>query len=146
MSEIRHGGLIAQRLNGVWRGALIEGPSGVGKSDLALRTLDAGFRLVADDRVVAFASGGKLYGKPHETLAGLIEIRGLGIVRKTALPVCEIALVIRCVDAPEAVERLPDPQFVTITGVSVPVFDLWPREPAAPLKIDRMMQSLGVAP
>lgn len=146
MSEIRHGGLIARRLDGVWRGALIEGPSGIGKSDLALRALDAGFRLVADDRVVAFASGGQLYGKPHDTLAGLIEIRGLGVVRQPALPLCQIALVINCVDTPEAVERLPDPRFAVITGVSVPVFDLWPREPAAPLKIDRMMQSLGVAP
>jgi serine kinase of HPr protein (carbohydrate metabolism regulator) len=144
--EVRHGGLIARRPGGVWRGALIEGPSGIGKSDLALRALDAGFRLVADDRVITFASGGRLYGKPHDTLAGLIEIRGLGVVRQTALPLCEIALVIRCVDTPDAVERLPDPRFVTITGVSVPVFDLWPREPAAPLKIDAMMQSLGVAP
>lgn len=146
MSETRHGGLIARRLDGVWRGALIEGPSGIGKSDLALRALDAGFRLVADDRVVVFASGGRLYGKPPETLAGLIEIRGLGVARQTALPLCEISLLIRCAPTPEAVERLPDPRFATITGVSVPVFDLWPREPAAPLKIDAMMQSLGVAP
>ncbi len=146
MSELRHGGLIARRLNGVWRGALIEGPSGIGKSDLALRALEAGFRLVADDRVITFPSGGRLYGKPHETLTGLIEIRGLGVTRQAALPLCEIALVIRCVETPQSVERLPDPRFVTITGVSVPVFDLWPREPAAPLKIDRMMQSLGVAP
>ncbi len=144
--EVRHGGLIARRVGGVWRGALIEGPSGLGKSDLALRALDIGFRLVADDRVVTFSSGGKLYGKAHEALAGLIEIRGLGVVRQTALPLSQIALVIRCASTPEAVERLPDPRFVTITGVSVPVFDLWPREPAAPLKIDRMMQSLGVAP
>ena len=71
-SQIRHGGLIVLRQGGVWRGALIEGPSGVGKSDLALRALDAGFRLVADDRVVVFATGGRLYGKPPEPLAGLI--------------------------------------------------------------------------
>lgn len=144
--EIRHGGLIARRHRGLWRGALIEGPSGLGKSDLALRALQAGFRLVADDRVVAFASAGKLYGRPHETLAGLIEVRGLGVVRHSALPQCEIALVVRCAPTAEAVERLPDPRMTTITGVSVPVFDLWPREPAAPLKIDRMLQSLGVAP
>ncbi|HWT51789.1 MAG TPA: HPr kinase/phosphorylase, partial [Caulobacter sp.] len=54
-------------------------------------------------------------------------------------------LVIRCVETPEAVERLPDPRFETILDVAVPVFDLWPREPAAPSKIRRMMQSLGVA-
>jgi serine kinase of HPr protein (carbohydrate metabolism regulator) len=143
--DIRHAGLIALRQGGVWRGALIEGPSGVGKSDLALRALDAGFRLVADDRVVAFAAGGKPWGKPPAPLAGLIEVRGLGVVDVAALPFCEIALVIRCVPAPERVERLPEPRFTSIAGVSVPVFDLWPREPAAPLKIRRMMQSLGVA-
>lgn len=144
--EPRHAGLIALRQDGLWRGALIEGPSGVGKSDLALRALDAGFRLVADDRVIVFTAGGRLYGKAPETLSGLLEVRGLGIVDTAALPFCEIALVIRCVADPDAVERLPDPRSATITGVSVPVFTLWPREPSAPLKIRRMMQSLGVAP
>lgn len=142
--DIRHAGLIARRQDGLWRGALIEGPSGIGKSDLALRALDQGFRLVADDRVATFASGGRLYGKTPETLAGLIEVRGLGVVDSSALPFAEIVLVIRCVSTPEAVERLPEPRSETITGVSVPVFDLWPREPAAPAKIRRMMQSLGV--
>ena len=143
---IRHAGLIAQRQDGFWRGVLIEGPSGIGKSDLALRALDAGFRLVADDRVTVFASGGRLYGKAPESLAGLLEVRGLGVIDAAALPFCEIVLSIRCVEVPAAVERLPEPRSVTITGVSVPVFDLWPREPSAPAKIRRMMQSLGVAP
>ena len=142
---IRHAGLIARRQDGVWRGALIEGPSGAGKSDLALRALAHGFRLVADDRVLAFAAGGRLYGKAPETLAGLIEVRGLGVVAsEAALPFCEVAVIIRCVVAPEAVERLPEPRTETIAGMTVPVFDLWPREPAAPLKIVRIMQSLGV--
>jgi len=145
-SEIRHAGLIALRQDGLWRGALIEGPSGIGKSDLALRALDAGFRLVADDRVVVFTAGGRLYGKAPETLAGLIEVRGLGVIDAAALPFCQVALAIRCVEAPAVVERLPDPRAETIAGVSVPVFDLWPREPSAPLKIRRMMQSLGVDP
>jgi serine kinase of HPr protein (carbohydrate metabolism regulator) len=142
--EVLHGGLIARRQDGFWRGVLIEGPSGVGKSDLALRALDAGFRLVADDRVVAFTSGDRLWGKAHEALADLLEIRGLGVTPIPALAFCEIALVIRCVATPEAVERLPDPQSATILGVSVPVFDLWPREPAALAKIGRMLVSLGV--
>ncbi len=143
-SEVRHAGLIALRHGGFWRGALIEGPSGAGKSDLALRALESGFRLVADDRVVTFVSGGRLYGKAPAALAGLIEARGLGVVAEPATPFCEIALVIRCVAAPEAVERLPDPRFASILGLSVPVFDLWPREPSAPAKVRRMMQSLGV--
>lgn len=142
--EILHAGLIARRQDGLWRGALIEGPSGVGKSDLALRALDTGFRLVADDRVVAFASGGRLYGKAPESLAGLLEVRGLGVLDAATLPLCEIVLRIRCVDDPAAIERVPEPRFAAVMGVSVPVFDLWPREPAAPAKLRRMMQSLGV--
>jgi len=142
--EVRHAGLIALRQDGFWRGALIEGPSGAGKSDLALRALETGFRLVADDRVVAFVAGGRLYGKAPEALAGLIEARGVGVVAESALPFCEIGIVVRCVATPEAVERLPDAQPTTILGLSVPVFDLWPREPSAPSKIRRMMQSLGV--
>lgn len=142
---VRHAGLIARRQDGLWRGALIEGPSGAGKSDLALRALGHGFRLVADDRVVLFPAGGRLYGKAPDTLAGLIEVRGLGVVAAgAALPFCEVAVLIRCVAAPEAVERLPEPRTETIAGMTVPVFDLWPREPAAPLKIVRIMQSLGV--
>ena len=141
---IRHGGLIARRHDGFWRGALIEGASGSGKSDLALRALEQGFRLVADDRVVVFPAGGRLYGRAPETLAGLIEVRGLGVVGAPALAFAEIMLIIRCVDAPEQVERLPDPARQSILGVDVPVFDLWPREPAAPAEIGRMMQSLGV--
>ncbi len=77
---ILHGGLIARRQNGFWRGALIEGASGSGKSDLALRAIDQGFRLVADDRVVVFPAGGRLYGRAPETLAGLIEVRGVGVI------------------------------------------------------------------
>lgn len=144
LAEVRHAGLIAQRQDGFWRGALIEGPSGVGKSDLALRALDAGFHLVADDRVTAFVSAGRLYGKAPESLAGLIEIRGLGVVAQPTLAFCEIVLVIRCVAAPEGVERLPEPRSEPILGIRVSVFDLWPREPSAPAKIRRMMQSLGV--
>lgn len=142
--EIRHGGLIALRLGGFWRGVLVEGPSGAGKSDLALRALELGFRLVADDRAVVFAAGGRLWGKAPETLAGLLEVRGLGVVDAGALPLCEVALLIRCVAEPAAVERMPDPRFETICGARLPVFDLWPREPAAPAKIRRMLQSLGV--
>ena len=142
---IRHAGLIARRIGGLWRGALIEGASGIGKSDLALRAVESGFRLVADDRVDVFVSGGRLHGKAPASLAGLLEIRGLGVVVQPAIAVSDVSLVVRCVDAPSDVERLPEPRFETLLGVSVPVFDLWPLEPAAPVKIRRMLEHLGVA-
>ncbi|MFT4251737.1 MAG: HPr kinase/phosphorylase [Caulobacter sp.] len=143
---IRHAGLVARRVGGFWRGALIEGVSGAGKSDLALRTLEAGFRLVADDRVATFVSDGELYGRAPDPLAGLIEVRGLGVVPEPALRLARIALVVRCVETPDQVERLPEPRFEVLLGVSVPVFDLWPLEPAAPAKIGRMLEHLGVGP
>jgi serine kinase of HPr protein (carbohydrate metabolism regulator) len=142
---IRHAGLIARRVAGAWRGALIEGPSGVGKSDLALRALDQGFVLVADDRTLVFVSGGKLYGRAPDPLAGLVEARGLGVLPQSYRPFCRVDLVVRCVDRPQAVERLPDPMFEAIEGVSTRVLDLWPLEPAGPGKIRRMFEHLGVA-
>ena len=142
---IRHAGLIARRVAGDWCGALIEGPSGVGKSDLALRALTQGFRLVADDQTVVFASNGKLFGRAPDALAGLIEVRGLGVLPQAHLPLCRVRLLVRCVNQPRSVERMPEPLFETIEGVGVPVLDLWPLEPAAPGKIGRMFEHLGVA-
>jgi serine kinase of HPr protein (carbohydrate metabolism regulator) len=142
---IRHAGLIARQVAGVWRGVLIEGPSGVGKSDLALRALDQGFVLVADDRTLVFVSNGQLFGRAPDALAGLIEARGVGVLPQPFRPFCRIDLLVRCVDRPTAVERLPDPRFEAIEGVSTRVMDLWPLEPAAPTKIRRMFEHLGVA-
>lgn len=132
---IRHAGLIAARLGGRWRGVLIEGPSGAGKSDLALRCLDLGFRLVADDRVELWASGGRLFGAAPAALAGLIEVRGVGVLRVAALPLAEVALVVRCGEP----ERIPDPEAVEIHGVAVPAATLSPLEPSAPAKLSRAL-------
>jgi len=138
-----HAGLIALRLDGLWRGALIEGPSGAGKSDLALRALAEGFRLVADDRVLAWTSGGLLYGRAPDPLGGLMESRGLGVLRQSALPLAEIVLVVRCEPTPEAVERHPDGAAADRLGVSLPLRPLWPFDPAAPAKLRRAMEHLG---
>ena len=142
---IRHAGMIARRVAGHWCGALIEGPSGVGKSDMALRALAEGFRLVADDYALVFTSNGKLFGRAPDALAGLIEVRGLGVLPQAHLALCRVRLLVRCVNRPQAVERMPEPLFETIEGVSIPVLDLWPLEPAAPGKIGRMFEHLGVA-
>src|SRR4051812_25700980 len=91
-----HAGLVATRRDGRWVGVLIEGSSGVGKSDLALRALDTGFRLVADDRVILWASGGRLFGRAPASLAGLAELRGVGVVSVPFLALCEVVLIVRC--------------------------------------------------
>ena len=138
---IRHAGLIAQRLGGRWLGVLIEGPSGAGKSDLALRALSQGFRLVADDRVVVWASGGRLFGRAPDTLHGLMEVRGLDVIHLEALPLCEIALVARLGEP----ERMPDPAMVDILGVNIPAITTPAFEASGPAKLSRALSSFDAA-
>lgn len=140
---IRHAGLIARRHGGGWRGALIEGPSGVGKSDLALRALSEGFRLVADDRTLLFVSGGRLFGRAPAPLHGLIEARGVGILRLDALDFAPVDLWVRCTMSAEDVERLPSLATEVLLGVSLPVIEMYPLEFSAPAKLRRAIEHLG---
>jgi serine kinase of HPr protein (carbohydrate metabolism regulator) len=135
---IVHAGLIARRLDGFWRGVLIEGPSGAGKSDLALRALDLGFRLVADDRVSLWLSDGRLFGRAPEALHGLIEVRGVDVTGEAALPFCEIDLIVQ----PGAPERLPEPESAKRLGVELPLLTLSYGEPSAPAKLGRAIAAL----
>jgi serine kinase of HPr protein (carbohydrate metabolism regulator) len=141
---ILHAGLVALRLEGLWRGALIRGPSGAGKSDLALRALDAGFRLVADDRTLVWASGGRLFGRAPDPLAGLIEARGQGVLAESPIPLAQVTVLVDCA-APAEIERLPDPENEEVAGIRLPRLWLDPREPSAPAKLRRAMQHLGAA-
>ncbi|MDP1872819.1 HPr kinase/phosphorylase [Phenylobacterium sp.] len=136
---ILHAGLIARLGPAGWRGVLIEGPSGSGKSDLALRCLQEGFRLVADDRVLTWVSGGRLYGRAPDSLAGRLEIRGLGVRRISALPQAPVVLWIR-LGAPA---RMPDLETVTHLGVEIPLLTLAGLENSAPVKLSHALDSLG---
>ncbi|MGE0702224.1 MAG: HPr kinase/phosphorylase, partial [Hyphomicrobiaceae bacterium] len=111
------------------RAALLLGPSGAGKSDLALRTIMSPFRdgdrtvlvsLVADDQVMIEKVGSTLLASPPPAIAGLIEVRGIGILPMTYSASAEIRLVIRLQPA-DTIERHPDPrQRHTILGVELP--------------------------
>lgn len=138
---IRHGGLVARRLGGVWKGALIEGASGSGKSDLSLRLLAEGFRLVADDRVLVWVSQGRLYGRAPDALAGLIEVRGQGIAQVEPLPFCEVALLVR-LGKPE---RMPEPATEAVLGIEVPALVADPFEASAPAKLGRAIAVFDAA-
>ena len=109
------------------RAVLIRGPSGSGKSRLALDLIEAGrfgalrfVRLVADDRVHLQAAGGRLLARPAETLAGLIEVRGAGLLRlpHEASAVVGLVLDLAAADA----KRLPDlaQRKTEIEGISLP--------------------------
>lgn len=112
------------------RGLLLLGPSGAGKSDLALRLLARGFVLVADDRVeLAAGPDGRVTAAPPSPLAGLLEIRGVGLLRRPFEAPVAVALALDLA-APPA--RLPEPCPPGLLGVPVLAFAPW--ESAAPEK------------
>lgn len=141
--QILHAGLIALQVDRTWRGILIRGPSGSGKSSLALKAMSAGFRLVADDRVILWQHQHRLFGRAPDALRDLIEIRGIGISRQTTMACCGIDLIIDCLAREVDQERMPDPAFDTLAGCKIPRLALWPQDPCAPEKLFRAIRHLG---
>jgi len=115
-------------------GILLRGRPGSGKSDLALRVIEAGGRLVADDQVVVRRRAGRLTASPPPTLAGRIEVRGVGIVAVAHEGQAPIGLVVDLV-APEAVARLPEPETCKILGQALPRLRLAPFAASAVAKL-----------
>jgi serine kinase of HPr protein (carbohydrate metabolism regulator) len=121
------------------KGVVITGASGTGKSDLALRLIDRGAVLVADDRTVLDVENGRLLASPPTTIAGLIEVRGIGIVD---LPHIGKARVVLAVDLSANVPRMPEPSFRDFADVSVPLLTLDPFTASAPLKVELAVKVL----
>ena len=140
---ILHAGLVAMRLDRAWIGALITGSAGAGKSDLMLRALDYGFRLVADDRTEVWSASGRLYGRAPEALRGLMEVRGLDVLAEPCLPLARIGLLLRCQEASERVERIPEPAFEQTCGVRLPLLRAHVLDASAPAKLRRALLHLG---
>ena len=76
------------------KGVLLLGVSGAGKSDLALRLIDSGARLVADDRTILFVKNDALHAKAPPSIKGLLEIRGVGIVKLPVRASVKLALAV----------------------------------------------------
>lgn len=115
-------------------GLIIRGPSGAGKSDLALRLIDRGARLVADDRVDLLVSDNGVIARAPETLAGLLEVRGLGILRVPVLEATVVRLVVNLVNH-KNVPRLSDRRMTNLIGMDVPTVTLDPFEASAVPKV-----------
>lgn len=118
-------------------GVLLLGPSGSGKSDLALRLIDAGARLVADDQVILTRIGEKLIANAPPTLAGRLEVRGVGIMALDGGRVWRkmpITLAVELV-APDRIERLPEKATRDFLGFTLPLIRLTPFEASAVAKV-----------
>jgi len=124
---------------------VLSGPSGAGKSDLALRLIGEGGVLVADDQVALEKEGGFLFASPPPALAGVIEARGIGILRglpfARRVPVRLIVGLVAAEDAPP--ERMPEAVVRSLLGVSLPFFRLFPFEASTPVKIRLLLQGHG---
>ena len=129
-SILIHGTCIAQDGAGI----LIRGKSGAGKSDLALRMINEGARLVADDQVILIVRNFNLIGLPPVSLNGLLEIRGIGIINMPAQASAPIRLVVDLAEH-KKIERFPVTKIAHLSGVNVPKVDLWAFEMSAVAKV-----------
>ena len=115
-------------------GVLLRGPSGSGKSDLALRLIDGGAALVAEDQTALSRKGEEILAGAPPQIAGRMEVRGLGIIRLPAVSDIPVRVVVDIVPAGE-VERLPKPAETMLLGVALPVIRLAAFEASTPAKI-----------
>lgn len=121
-----------------WGGGavLLRGPPGSGKSDLGLRLIDGGGRLVADDQVQLDVIEGSLVASAPLPTAGKIEVRGLGLIElpeERVRPAANVLLITDLVGG--EVERLPEPEHCALAGIDLPVLKLCPFEASAAAKV-----------
>jgi len=125
-----HGTCVA--IDGI--GVLIQGKPGSGKSDLALRLVDGGALLVADDQVVLTPDQGRLFAAAPPSIAGRLEVRGLGIVAIPAVTGAALGLVVELVP-PGAIDRMPERAAWSWDGISIPLIRLASFEASAAAKV-----------
>ena len=137
-SEMLHASTVASE----GRAVLISGPSGCGKSDLALRMLDRGFSLVSDDQTIVQREGDRLFASPPPTIAGKLEVRGIGIVEMAHLSDVPIGLF---VELTGEFERLPDDHRERpLLGISLPLVSIDAMSASAPSKLALALDRMGL--
>jgi serine kinase of HPr protein (carbohydrate metabolism regulator) len=124
------------------RAVLIIGPSGSGKSDLALRMLDRDFTLVSDDQTIVRRDGDRLIASAPATIAGKLEIRGVGIVEMETVRDVPVALL---VELTSEIQRLPDDRRERpVLGVKLPLVSVDAQTASAASKVALALDRLGL--
>lgn len=125
------------------RAVVIEGASGTGKSDLALRLIDRGARLVSDDRSLLVRVGVALVARAPERMAGRIEVRGVGLAEVPHVAEAPVELLVRLDPDPP---RLPERRRRTIAGVEVRALAIDPRAASAPIAVEIALRQPQATP
>jgi serine kinase of HPr protein (carbohydrate metabolism regulator) len=137
-SETLHASTVA--LDG--RAVMISGPSGSGKSDLALRLLDRGFILVSDDQTIVRKDSGRVLASAPPTIRGKLEIRGVGIVDMDTVDNVPVALI---VELTSDIQRLPDDSRERLVlDVKLPLISVDAMTASAPSKVALALDRLGL--
>lgn len=124
------------------RALLLEGPSGSGKSSLALALIDRGATLIGDDGLTLTAAEGRLLASPAPAIAGLLEIRNVGLLTYETARNVPVALAIRL---DREAERLPDgPDDYILHGCPIPLVRMWPDSPVLVLRALAALSRFGL--
>ncbi|WP_262693759.1 HPr kinase/phosphorylase [Kordiimonas aquimaris] len=135
--QTHHGSVID--VGGV--GVMLRGPSASGKSDLALRLMDRGAVLVADDRVILSKHRSGLRASAPDKLYGSLEVRGIGIMSMPAIKNTTLKLIVDLVE-PEVMPRLPERTKIIVEDVEIDCLSIYAFEISAAIKVELAAQNL----